>query len=710
MTTFNQFTNLYQLSKTLRFELRPQGKTLENIQKNRIIIHDADDKNKPLKGNDAKRAENYKYAKKVIDTMHRVFIETCFNNLGCFIDKDEIPIKTKLQSIICDIAESDDLDSYKKELSKTIKSLFDITANHWISQAIQDYPEIWKGNITELQNKLVNTENNQQKKKLNHTIKSIQRKLDKAGTSVKFAKQGIDALFSNKDTMQLLEWQIWKGNINISGENVGINDADENLPKAALMNIVRNFDNFHSYFSGFNENRANVYNYKDFIATSIIFRTFEQNLFFHLNNINAWNTTIRSLNKHHDLLKDKDFNFNEKINAISDFYNFNIKDFMNPESFVKFMSQSGINKYNRIIGGEPADAGKEKTQGLNEVINLTRQQVKGKRNQFSPLSQLYKQILSQSDGFFIDEFKNDKELCEAITEFHNHYFVEKNDNMTFFDHFSKELEETLIAAELEADKIFIAKDKLTKISVAITGSWHTITDWITGCLNDKEIKQLNKQKVFSIGQLRKYFSQNVEGVNFFDKLKRENNPELVIDHKKPLFTLLKSKTESLILEINDQWKHLDQNGVLQAQTIDKNSNNKVGDHGFEQIAAIKLFLDACINLRQFVALFGLPQKKRPDTIFGDWYRFIDAFTHDLEVFAIYNKCRNYIAKKPFSTEKLKLTFDKVTLLDGWGRNKESANLGTILKKDENFYLAIMSGKNTAVFDYHSKRPNKFLLL
>lgn len=31
MNVFNQFTGLYSLSKTLRFELRPIGKTLEHI-------------------------------------------------------------------------------------------------------------------------------------------------------------------------------------------------------------------------------------------------------------------------------------------------------------------------------------------------------------------------------------------------------------------------------------------------------------------------------------------------------------------------------------------------------------------------------------------------------------------------------------------------------------------------------------------------------
>ena len=34
LTQFDQFKNLYSLSKTLRFELIPQGRTLEHIEKN----------------------------------------------------------------------------------------------------------------------------------------------------------------------------------------------------------------------------------------------------------------------------------------------------------------------------------------------------------------------------------------------------------------------------------------------------------------------------------------------------------------------------------------------------------------------------------------------------------------------------------------------------------------------------------------------------
>lgn len=64
-----RFTNKYQLSKTLRFELVPQGKTLTNIQ------------NKGLLAQDEQRAESYKKMKKTIDEFHKHFIELAMQNV-----------------------------------------------------------------------------------------------------------------------------------------------------------------------------------------------------------------------------------------------------------------------------------------------------------------------------------------------------------------------------------------------------------------------------------------------------------------------------------------------------------------------------------------------------------------------------------------------------------------------------------------------------
>ena len=56
---FSSFVNEYPVSKTLRFELIPVGKTLEHIEADGVLDCDA------------KRAEDYKKVKKLLDEYYK---------------------------------------------------------------------------------------------------------------------------------------------------------------------------------------------------------------------------------------------------------------------------------------------------------------------------------------------------------------------------------------------------------------------------------------------------------------------------------------------------------------------------------------------------------------------------------------------------------------------------------------------------------------
>ena len=69
-TSISQFTGLYPVSKTLRFELKPVGKTLEKIKETGIIEKDE------------KRHNDYFDAKKIIDTYHKYFIDAALSKVS----------------------------------------------------------------------------------------------------------------------------------------------------------------------------------------------------------------------------------------------------------------------------------------------------------------------------------------------------------------------------------------------------------------------------------------------------------------------------------------------------------------------------------------------------------------------------------------------------------------------------------------------------
>lgn len=67
---YNDFNRLYPLSKTLRFEARPIGATLDNIIKSGMLEEDEH------------RAQSYVKVKKLIDEYHKAFIDRVLND-GC---------------------------------------------------------------------------------------------------------------------------------------------------------------------------------------------------------------------------------------------------------------------------------------------------------------------------------------------------------------------------------------------------------------------------------------------------------------------------------------------------------------------------------------------------------------------------------------------------------------------------------------------------
>ena len=69
MTSLKRFTRVYPLSKTLRFELKPIGRTLEHITSSGLLEQDQH------------RAKSYVEVKRIIDEYHKSFIE---NSLADF--------------------------------------------------------------------------------------------------------------------------------------------------------------------------------------------------------------------------------------------------------------------------------------------------------------------------------------------------------------------------------------------------------------------------------------------------------------------------------------------------------------------------------------------------------------------------------------------------------------------------------------------------
>ena len=125
----------------------------------------------------------------------------------------------------------------------------------------------------------------------------------------------------------------------------------------------------------------------------------------------------------------------------------------------------------------------------------------------------------------------------------------------------------------------------------------------------------------------------------------------------------------------------------------------------KSIEKIKKFLDDVKSLQEFVKLV-IPKDRTVEKDAKFYSELTPYYEKIKEIIPLYNKVRNYVTQKPYSTEKIKLNFECPTLLNGWDANKEEANLGVILLKEGKYYLGIINPYCKKIFEVDEKDSNE----
>lgn len=437
--------------------------------------------------------------------------------------------------------------------------------------------------------------------------------------------------------------------------------------------LVAEFGNFTTYFTGFNENRRNMYTAEP-KATGIAYRLINENLPKYIGNMKSFCSVKGKIAEQIEELKKE---FDPKLEGLQ------IEDFFSDVTNYSFLlTQKGIELYNSFIGGKSESD--VKIKGLNEYVNLFNQTHKDKLPKFIPL---YKQILSDRDSlsWLPESFKSDSELLESIESFHRLFDSRiangDGDNISL-----KELLASLGAYDLRG--IYVSSGTgLTSIIKSHTGNWDALNKAM-----EKEYDRLfpcRKEK-----DMPKHFEKREKYIKSFDSLSIADINGYLSDER-PLqgyFMTLGASSESkktLFEQINDNYEEIKDllNTEYNKNLIQQN----------DDIEKIKTYLDSVKELQWFIKpLNGTGSESGRD---GRFYSDFDELYSILDkVTPLYNMVRNYVTRKPYSEEKIKLNFDNSTLLAGWDVNKEKDNSGVILRKEGLYYLAIMDKKFNKSFD------------
>lgn len=588
---YSKLHNLYSVQKTLRFELKPIGKTRENIE------------NAGLLQEDQHRADIYKSVKKYCDEYHKKFIEESLENL---------------------------------QLNN-----------------LEEYYELYK------------IENKDDKQK--DRFKKVQELLRKEiASSFKVDSEKYKGLFG-KEMIQTYLYEMYKD------DNEKIKDISE-------------FNKFTTYFTGYNQNRENMYTDED-KSTSIAYRIINENLPTFIYNMKIYNSISDRIpeainNIYHDL--------ESYIQTLS------LDDMFKLDYYNDVLTQRGIEIYNIVISGKSEENG-NKIKGLNEYINEYNQRNKDK-TKIPKLKELYKQILSDKVGtsFVIDMIENDQEAVDLIKEFYaniNQNIIINNSIVELY----KNIE------EYDLEKIYINNDlSLTNISNKVFGDWNYIQTAIendydkcykgkvkigTDKYYEQRKKDLDRITVFSI----KYIDTAIGNLNCEDKGK------IIVFFKEYL------KNNAVIENIKAKFEAC--SDILNKE-YSKNSRELIKDN--EGIEKIKDLLDSIKILQEFVKIL-IPKDKTIDVeeiFYSNLYEENEILQ---EIIPLYNKERNYLTQKLYSKDKIKLNFETPTFLDGWDVSKEQANLGVLFTKDNNYYLGIMNSDSRKIFsvDEESNSQNVY---
>lgn len=598
---FSEFSNLYAISKTLRFELKPIWKTKDLLdEKSWLFLKD-----------------------KRIEEIYQNIIKPCLNDLHSQLIEDSLGWWAIIGWLDDDVFNEFQKDKTSKEYEKIKKSL--------------------RKSVVELM----------KNSKYQHAdwFKDL---MDKKVLDI-IIKVFWDTIYQKEDDKKNYECEdlIWKT----------YNDLIETY-----------FKWFFTYLSNFNINRSNLYK-DDWKASRVATRIVDENLpRFFQNKINY-----------------------DKIEDILDLAN-EEKEVFETVFFNDSLNQRWIENYNNKIGK------------LNSKINEYNQKNNLKwKDKLPKLILLYKQILAKVEKGSMDDFINS--LIETPEELKKNMggFIQVVEDKTNC------IKEALFDKLNDFDLwwIYIKKSNLKFFSNRYLINYSMIDNLLPKTDKDWKLDAKSQEEVVSLSSIKEAFLLKKENEEIFKKEYFEENIDLfdlfINSIKKDIKAFI---DEIMIAKWNYKKYLLDWNFELNLNNKEKNIDLWDGIL-LNRKNILKDYLDKVIYFDKFVSRFTLIKwqwenktevvVENPDT---DFYNILKEYNTDFAPFKLYNSVRNYLTKKHYSTNKMKLNFDNSTLLDGWDKNKESDNFGVLLRKDWKYYLALMKKWNNKFFD-ENKNPKLY---
>lgn len=436
--------------------------------------------------------------------------------------------------------------------------------------------------------------------------------------------------------------------------------------------VVNKFSKFTTYFDAFYDNRKNLYS-GDAKSGTIAYRLIHENLPMFLDNIASFNKISETgVNEYFSSIEAE---FTDTLNGK------HLADLFQIDYFNNTLTQKKIDNYNYIVGA------------VNKAVNLYKQQHKNVR--IPLLKKIHKMILSDrvTPSWLPERFESDEEMLTAIKaayESLKEVLVGDDDDS---------LRNLLLNIDnFDLEHIYIAKDSgLTSISQQIFGYYDTYTLAIKDQLQRKNPatkKQREKPNLYDERIDKLYKKEDSFSIAYLNRLV-DTKEHITINE---YYRLLGSYCREGGKSNNDFFKQID--GAYSAISYLFSAEHGEIAQSDSDTAVVQKLLEVYKGLQRFIKpLLGHGDEADKDNEF-------DAKLHkvwdELDIITpLYDKVRNWLSRKIYNPEKIKLCFENNgKLLSGWSNNQTKSDNGTqyggyiFRKKNEigeyDFYLGVSS--------------------
>lgn len=654
---YKDFTNLYELSKTLRFELKPIWSTQKLLDENQVFLKDKIRQNK------------YEKIKPFLNEFHIKFIEFCLKDLSL----DYTEYKKSLDEYQKDRKNK---ETEKNKINEE-KKLREQIVNKFKEKTLDFLKTFWEIEIIKW-------------KKNNHKIKILLWD----NWSIEFNKNDYEFLFESQIFELMKKEFVGKWDIYVTNKETWEIYINEKTWKD--LTIFDNWDWWLWYLTKFFETRKNLYK-SDWTQTALATRIINENLKKFSNNLDIYNK-----------LKVKE-ELKIKFKNLENDFNINIEDFFRLNNYNNYVLQNWINKYNEIIWWKLIIENNKKIPWINEYINKYRQNTWDK---IPFLQKLDKQILAWWKEVFIEQIENESAFKNILENFYNNS-VKKVEILSYIFW-------NLINYNNEEYKtIYISKEAFNTISHKFTDQISIFEKNVFNeLLKDKLVGKKDYEKkeekdrfpdFIPLFYIKKGLENYIEEDLFFKSRYYENN--IIEENNEDIWekfcNILNYEFNSLLSNTitNQNWEEVEIWFNILRKKLERLLDNFSLWETNDWI--IKDFADVSKKIYQMWKYFAIEKKREWNNNYdlnSDFYNslyseenkkywYLEFYTEAYEdIINSYNLMRNYIAKKPWEdSKKWKLNFECSNLLSWWDKNFEGY-WSYIFKKDWLYYLWIINWK------------------